>query len=449
VHFNFNLGGRFGSIDDARAVAVDGQGRIVVAGTASTASGLDFAVARLTPDGGLDTIFGSNGLVHFNFNLGGRNFDFANALALDAQGRIVVAGSADTGSGVDFAVARLTGDYGVLDTSFNHSGLQHFNFNTGGFNLDQANAVAMDPYGEIVVAGSAQGAAGTDFALARLDPNGNLDTNFGGNGLPLFNFNLSGSGSDFDVAEALAVDGQGRIVVAGDAQTASGTDFAVVRLKADGTQFEGTLDSTFNGVGLQHFNFTPGGTDRDFPHALAVDGQGRIVVAGDTTGNTSDFAVARLTPDGGLDPSFGGGGLQRFNFNLGTAGGNGAAALALDGQGRIVVAGSASNLFTGADRDFAVARLLGDPPPPPPPPPPGITAALVPMRGRGHQPFLEVVVRYADTGAVKKEFRCPFQPTRYRRISVSILHTDGDGLADAVVLTAQQGKKTFTRTFPV
>ena len=123
-----------------------------------------------------------------------------------------------------------------------------------------------------------------------------------------------------------------------------------------------------------------------------------------------------------------------------------------------MLAGFAS---AGIRYDFAVMRLQGSPPapsplpvqgPPPVTDPPSaaraITADLLRVGARKRRPYWEVMVRYAGSGALKQQFRCPFQRPRYSGIRVSTLDADRDGGADAVVLTAQRGNRTVTRTLP-
>src|SRR5207248_11675807 len=149
----------------------------------------DFGVGRLNDDGYFDLSFGAfAGRAYFYFRdiLGGFN-DYAKAVEIDAQGRIVVAGTADRdsahGQGTDFAVGRLN-DNGYFDASFGaFAGRTYFGFRDilGGFN-DYANAVAIDAQGRIVVAGSADrdfAHSETDFAVGRLNDNGYFDASFG------------------------------------------------------------------------------------------------------------------------------------------------------------------------------------------------------------------------------------------------------------------------------
>ncbi len=275
--YRFNISGT----DAAYGVVIQPDGKIVVVGDA----GGDFAVARLTSAGALDSSFSPGGLDGngiYRFNISGT--DAARAVALQSDGKIVIVGRA----GDDFAVARLT-SAGALDTSFSPGGLDGdgiYRFNVSG--TDAAYGLAIQPDGKIVVVGD----AGGDFAAARLTAAGALDSTFSPGGLDgngIYRFNVSGT----DAAYGVKLQSDGKIVIVGDA----GGDFAVARLTA-----AGALDSSFSpggldGNGIYRFNIS--GTDAAYGVVLQPDG--KIVVAGDAGG---DFAVSRLTSTGAADSTF-------------------------------------------------------------------------------------------------------------------------------------------------
>ncbi|MEX2317457.1 MAG: delta-60 repeat domain-containing protein [Pirellulales bacterium] len=350
----------FGGSDLAASVAIDDSGRIVVAGVSQFSGGKvttsGFAVARLNTDGTLDTGFGGDGVstVEFGVKIGDPS------VAIDDTGRIIVAGHSvqDAITGGDFAVARLNDD-GTLDASFSGDGKTTIDF---GSSEDFAHSVAVDGSGRIVVAGySDQGATGYDFAIARLNDNGMLDTTFSDDGKATVDF-----GSFEDLGYSAAIDDSGRFVVAGYSdQWATGYDLAVARLNDDGT-----LDTSFGGDGKATVDFSSNGEiSTDVGHSVAIDGSGRIVVAGEsdlgpgtmTKVINNDFAVARLNDDGTLDASFSGDGKATIDFGGPLDNGY---SVAIDANGRIVVAGeSYQGATTGGlesnAMDFAVARLDG------------------------------------------------------------------------------------------
>ena len=334
----------FGNVNDVGfGVAVDGQGRIIVAGYSyqSDATGYDFAVARLSAQGHFDTTFDGDGRTTIDF---GSLNDFGLSMALDSQDRVVVAGYSyqNGSSGADFAVARLDVQ-GQLDTSFAGGGRATIDF---GNTFDVGQSVAVDSQDRVVVAGySFQQSDSPDlnFAVARLDVQGELDTTFDGDGRALVDF-----GSTSDVAFGVAADAQDRVVIAGQYyESATGYQFAVARLDA-----QGQLDITFSGDGRALIDFD-GTVDRG--QSVAIDGQGRVVVAGssypsDATGY--DFAVARLDAQGQLDNAFDGDGRTTVDFGLGIDFGTG---VAVDDQDRVFVAGSSAQAATLGD--VAVASL--------------------------------------------------------------------------------------------
>ena len=188
----------------ATSVAIEADGKIVVAGYAWTDSSYstyyDFAVARFNADGSLDTGFGTDGVVTTDFNGGN---DYAYGLAIQPDGKIVVAGyAADGSTGDDFALARYNTD-GSLDTGFGSGGKVTTDFAGGN---DHASSVVIQSDGKIVAAGyAADGSTHNDFALARYDANGSLDTAFGTGGKVTTDF----AGGN-DQASSVAIQPDGR-----------------------------------------------------------------------------------------------------------------------------------------------------------------------------------------------------------------------------------------------
>ena len=234
------------------AVVIQPGGAIVTAGWRTAAAGTDFALTRHDSAGHLDHSFGTGGIV--TTDLGGPG-DEAYDAALTSDGGIVVAGATDA-PGIqkqDFGIVRYKPD-GTPDAGFGSNGIVTTDFFGHG---DVANAVAVQPDGKIVVAGFAVDAAGIngDFALARYNVNGTLDTSFGTNGLVTTDL-----GTQSDDPRALAIQPDGRIVVAGSVGelTAGGEiviagytlgpkrnrDFLLARYRADGR-----LDTAFGDHG--------------------------------------------------------------------------------------------------------------------------------------------------------------------------------------------------------
>jgi uncharacterized delta-60 repeat protein len=283
--------------------------------------------------GDLDTTFGGNGVVMTDFSDGS---DEASALAIQSDGKIVAVGYAyrNTPTFYDFALARYNTD-GTLDTSFGGNGKVVTDFLDY---TDYASAVAIQSNGKIVAAGSAADTSGdVDFALARYNTNGDLDASFGGNGKVTTGFGGS------EAIYAMAVQSDGKIVVAGYSYANSDYDLIVARYNTNGT-----LDTTFGNNGRRITPF--GGDDRAF--ALALQSNGKIVLAGFSVSpaGDSDFALARYTTAGDLDTGFDADGKVTTGFG----GDDGAHAIAIQSDDRIVVAGFTSD--TNGNDDFALAR---------------------------------------------------------------------------------------------
>lgn len=315
------------------------DGKIVVG---SWLTGFDstryLALSRYQADGELDPSFGTAGWALVPFPGSGVNL---TALALQPDGKIVAAGSLIRGSYFYFLLVRLLPG-GILDTTFGRSGVV-VTAHPGALR-DQAFAVALQPDGKILAGGSYTSempGANSAFLLARYLPGGFLDPEFGDGGLVVID---PAPEIDERVVD-LAIQPDGRIVAAGESELGVDHDFALLRLLPDGSP-----DPSFGTGGLVLTDF---GTNRfDDAAAVALAPGGAIVVGGKTQRGASDpdFALARYGPDGQLDPGFGDGGL--VITDLGRMGSDLGRAVALHPDGRITVAGSSANYL-------ALARYLG------------------------------------------------------------------------------------------
>ncbi len=324
------------SDDYAYALAVQPDGKILVAGRVSDGLGA-FALVRLERDGPPDTSFGSGGKVITPIGSGSAT---AYAVAVAPDGKIVAAGTAAmNGSGQDFALVRYRSD-GSLDTSFGTGGTVTTAFTN---DADTAYAVLVEPDGKIVVAGDANnGASGTgkDFALARYDANGKLDATFADGGKTTTPIQ---DGSAGDSAYALAiqdVDGERCIVAAGGEG-----DFLLARYRS-----RGTLDGRFGtGGAVRGLWGGPIGAAR----AIRATADGKLLVAGHTM---HDFALARFGSNGQLDPGFGTGG--KVVTAVSETNDDEARGLAIEADGNIVVGGW---VYEGASTsgNFALVRYDG------------------------------------------------------------------------------------------
>jgi uncharacterized delta-60 repeat protein len=325
-----DFGSDFGS---AYALALQPDGKIVVAGYSSSASGgSTFALARYLPDGTLDPSFGGDGIVFTDFGSG--SYDGVSSLAIQADGKIVVAGWFDASGDSDFALARYLSN-GTLDTSFGSHGAVRTDFGSGSY--DYAYALALQPDGKIVVAGDSSVSGGTAFALARYLPNGTLDTSFSGDGKVRTDFGIS-----TDHATAVALQADGKIVVAGGSYAGGRNAFALARYLPNGT-----LDMSFSGDGKVLTNFSSSGYDEAYALALQPNGKIMVAGYSVNASSSFDFAVARYLSNGNLDATFSGDGKMRTDFGSGSADSSQALAIQ-PRDGRLVVAGYSDASGTSA-----------------------------------------------------------------------------------------------------
>jgi uncharacterized delta-60 repeat protein len=335
---SFGTGGKvvtdFGDVDvEAHSVVVQTDGKLVAAGFTTDLWGqADFALARYNSNGSLDGSFGTGGKVTTTFN----DFDFVGAMALQSDGKIVVAGSTIINNSPDFALARYNSN-GTLDATFgsggkvttrwggpaqvfgvatqsdgkiiatgfahlsegwsfalvryNSNGTLDTTFGTGGKtttpfavpSVAQTNSLRIQRDGKIVVAGVTFVNNVGNFALARYNSNGTLDTTFGTGGKVVTDF-----GAD-DHAFSVALQADGKIVAAG----MKGADFALARYNSNGT-----LDTSFGNGGKATTSFVGSSGDQAF--SVAIQSDGKAVVAGNAIVKlngqstlTTQFALAR------------------------------------------------------------------------------------------------------------------------------------------------------------
>ena len=338
-----------GYYDAADSMAVQSDGKIVVAGDAGEDPGGDeVAVARYNLNGSLDSSFDGDGKLTTDSG-SGHHLGYG---VVSTGGIILVAGWANNTRNHDFELARRFKDDGGLDTGFAASGVATADFNAGD---DTASAMAVQADGKIVLAGRTLQGSNSDFAVARFCPDGRLDNGancgspgFGTRGTTTANF----GGNDY--GEAVLIQPDGDIVVVGYTRSCPNSDFAVARYNANGSP-----DTSFDGDGKATTDFS-GRWDDGMGVARQSDGKLIVVGMSRATNDTADFAVLRYCADGKLDdgfncgsPAFGVGGKTITDF-FGNA--DGATAVAVRGDGKIVVAGEAY----ASSNDFALARYCHD-----------------------------------------------------------------------------------------
>lgn len=371
----FGLGGYvtndfFGTEEQVFALAPMRDGRFVAAGkvTGANASGSggseNMAIARYLPNGSLDPGFGSGGLVQFDVDAAP---DEVRALRVLSDGSILAAGSLSTSAHADFGILKLRAD-GSRDTSFGEADAVtgrsgYVRLDIGGPNLhDNAYAMAVQRDGRIVLAGTTpvfhDGFNYNQVAIARFTADGVPDTTFGGgDGVVVLDPFFGAAG---DILTTIVLDqagnpgADGRIVIGG--HTFSRNCAFLARITATGA-----VDTSFGQDGRVILADANTGGVRSGMSSLAdarFTADGRIVALG--TGGDRGFAVMRFGANGALDTSFGSNGRSLIKFS-GVADSDAPAALALQGNGKIVATGYATNRATGAaHKDFFIGRWLSN-----------------------------------------------------------------------------------------
>jgi uncharacterized delta-60 repeat protein len=278
-------------------------GEVVAVGDATAGSGRNTsnapAIVRYNLNGTLDTSFGGTGEVILSLKSGGVTRD----VVIQPDGKIVV----NYTSGSTFNLARYSAN-GTLDTPFGGSGTGIGSTSTGKGTTDTAYRLALEPNGDIVVAGTVGSSTGMKLALVRYTASGLLDTSFGTGGVVTMQFaaplDLGSSGANFIglALDTSALDPNAGKIVVVTRLAATGHPDMVARYDADGS-----LDTSFaGGAGyetLSNLTLMP---------SVAVQADGHIVVAG---GNGASLELDRLNPDGSFDSTFGSGGIVAVELN--------------------------------------------------------------------------------------------------------------------------------------
>lgn len=346
------------------STAIDMDGRILVAGESNnTQGGYDMTLWRYTAHGVLDTTFGAEGLVNDQVSAIGSSSGMGQAVAVDTDGRVLVTGySGDPTRKQDMALWRFTPD-GVLDTEFGEGGLVTHHGAAGGDDMDFGASLALDASGRILVAGYSKNANGDfDMTLWRYDEHGQLDVTFGddanGDGFAdgfVLHRNAAGGGGD-DQGHGLALDDAGNILVVGYSTSPEGDlDMAVWRFTDVGISdptFGGDYDKDGAPDGYLLDHSAAFGRSDDEGLAVTVAADGSLLVTGNSEGEGKEKTMVlwRVTPEGMLDHSFGwdydrngapDGYILHDNRKLGPSNGY---ALTQDSKGNVLVAGETGRI---------------------------------------------------------------------------------------------------------
>jgi uncharacterized delta-60 repeat protein len=386
--------------DKAYAVALQTDGKIIVAGmTTNAATGKDFACLRYNSDGTLDGTFGTSGIVTNDGQIG--SDDVVYSIAIQADGKIILAGFSDDGTNKNAALIRLNTN-GTLDTSFGTSGKVFTDFITG--RADEVKTVKIHSLtGNIIVGGtSALTSTNSQAIIARYTSAGLLDTTFNTTGKVLLDDD-SGSGTYYNVIEDLAVKSNGKIsavgwinqqglqwsanyygcrinsngsmdtsfstngyIVTNGGFNADDKSFSMILNSDDSILYSGggnltTLEYDYflglfdptgaTAVGKAFFDY--GSLVKDISYGMGIDSTGKIVLAGSnvTSVTSSTFGIARVNANYTVDSAFGTAGKVTTTFGTNTT--NEAFDMTIQADDKIIAVGYTAN-------DFALARYNGN-----------------------------------------------------------------------------------------
>ncbi|MCU0331193.1 MAG: hypothetical protein MUC47_09510 [Candidatus Kapabacteria bacterium] len=340
---SFGSGGRviitIGDFDDAAyGIAVQPDGRIVLAGHTYLNAQYRMFVARLLSNGALDSTFGVRGISAVPLGDGDAK---GRGLVLLPYGDIIVAGVTSREGNEIFSVARFRGTDGVLDSTFGDDGIVQVPMGNA---WSAASSVAAHGADGIVAAGYASVGADNSMAVVRLLTDGTIDSTFGVDGRSLVQFSPGR-----DNANAIAVDPDGNIIACGTSTPngSGSSDVALFRLTPGGL-----LDGSF-GTDGRHRHASVGNFN-EWGWGLTLQSDGKPVVVGRVSSTFHDILVNRYTTIGGLDASFGGSGVVTTDIGEGTDYGE-AGSVAIQTDKKIVVTGFRSQ---GIQTDVVLARYL-------------------------------------------------------------------------------------------
>lgn len=406
---------------DTFGVALQSDGKLVVVGFLAIATGNQaLSVARYNSDGSIDTTFGTNGWVYTDVSPTAN--DHGRKVAIQPDGKIVVVGYSITGSEpyttAQQFVARYTAT-GVLDSSFGVGGV--FKANLPG-NLTHGESIAIQPDGKILAGGSVSGPQ-HGYLLTRLNTDGTPDTTWDGDGYLTIVHGFAGIFTDSGIL-SLAVQSDNRILALGSLNK-------IYRLNPDAS-----LDTTFAGVGSR--NALPDSYSAEYPYDLLLTA-GRITVVGHSQAGGVvgyQYEVARYLLNGAEDVSFSSDGYLGIEIGSGN---DGARAVAVDSQGRLVVAGISAQPSCGIcnpwiPSSFSVTRLI-------------VPVVMVGISGRAMrpdgQPVMNAILTTLDnTGTTRIARTNPFGYYRFVNLPPGQPYTisvraKGRVFADRMVVATQ------------
>ncbi len=297
-------------------------------------SSQDIFVAKISSDGKFDTNF--NGVGWISIDIDGKN-QYAKSLALQMDGKIVVAGYHFNGSNFDMSVVRLN-ENGSLDNDFDSDGMLTLNFGS----TDNVNKVLITQDNKILLAGRIYNGINSDIAIVKLNNNGSFDSDFGVNGVSAIDL----SNKNEYVYDAL-MDGD-KIVVGGEGDVDDNSVFLIAKYNSDGS-----LDMTF---GTNGYSIKQVGSKYSSVNSIKKMINGNYILAGGTDINNEDeFSLVSFNKSGELNIDFSEDGILTFNPKTGN---EYLKNLIIQEDGKIIAAGNVAG--NGSISDFGIMRLQAD-----------------------------------------------------------------------------------------
>ena len=334
--FNF-----YNNIDRAFGSALQPDNKLVVVGLSKNAQSgfFELCFVRLNDDGSNDMLFGTNGVQKVSLGNQGSIGGMTPVVRIANDGKIVACNSGRSAAGTsqDMMVCRLDTN-GVLDNTFGNNGVAFIDVMGTGSQPDLASDFIIDPTNNIYIVGACRtgfSPLDNDIAMAKLNSNGQLDVSFNSTGTKLFN--PTGMA---EFARAVRLRNDGKIAVG----AAAGNNMMVMVMDTTGT-----LDNSFGTAGVFSVSFASG-----FPsfYTMQLYSDNRLLIGGNVSAANEDMALARILPNGTLDPTFGVGGKQTYNLkNTHEA----LTTIIIGSDEKIWLGGSVQNTTTNFD--FMAARL--------------------------------------------------------------------------------------------
>lgn len=275
--------------DSGRTLLIQDDGKMLTAGTRAVGSNYSLLIGRYNTNGSLDTSFGSNGTATLNSKATTSDYGFGAVLQPD--GKIVVTGyNYDSATYLYSLILARFNANGTLDTTFGTNGVVVYNGSSNGY--DTASSLALQSDGKLVAAGYRYDSGGNqDFLIVRFNANGSVDTSFGTNGAVKYN----GAANKADTANALLIQSDGKVLVAGRSYNGANQDILIIRLNTNGT-----VDTTFGTNGAVTYNSS--GNNDDNANSLALRADGKLIVGGTyNDGINNQVLIMVLNADGTLD----------------------------------------------------------------------------------------------------------------------------------------------------